>query len=119
MAKKGQNMTVDYQLIPGILWVLANIRNYQNNESCYMNTTVINGFDETSTCDCCGGLKIRFEDDTKPYSAPFYIINNNPADLGITEESRFPCYLNIDWEADVSPGCSTPHIYITRFSKIN
>jgi hypothetical protein len=108
-------MVQHYQYLLGVLWMLVNINYSSKKTQPYMSKAIIIGY-QVRPCPGCSGLMISLGQ--QPYNGPFYIVNNNPADLGISRQSRFPMYLNIDWETDVSMGCNKRHIYITRFSHV-
>jgi hypothetical protein len=75
---------------------------------------VITGFDERK-CMCCGGLMISPKNNPAPYAEPFYLVANNPSEFGITDQSQFPIYIEIDWKVDTS-GCPGK-IRITKFRR--
>lgn len=90
-----------------------------NKEKAFMNNGVITGFD-SRTCPCCGGLMINFIGETQSYKEPFYLITNNPSELGINNSSTFPIYIKVDWTQE-GVGCASGGIgniiKITRFKK--
>jgi hypothetical protein len=61
---------------------------------------------------------INFAGETESYKGQFYLIQNNPASLGIDSNSRFPIYIKVDWE---NPGCMVGGlgnlIIITKFKR--
>jgi hypothetical protein len=73
---------------------------------------VITGFD-MRYCACCGGLVINFEGDTSFNSNNYYLIVNKPEEFGITYDSKFPIYVNVDWEK-VPNGCLGREIKINK-----
>lgn len=73
---------------------------------------VITGYD-ARMCACCGGLMINFENNPSPYSGSFYLINNMPANSGITNSSTFPIYLKVEWEKEPTK-CSGSYINILK-----
>jgi len=60
---------------------------------------------------------INFNSDTALYSPGFYLISNDPKQLGISEQTHFPLFISVDWQPDTSKKPSN-FIVITRF-KIN
>lgn len=74
---------------------------------------IITGFDARK-CACCGGLMINFNGETKPYVGDFKLIDN-AADLGISENDKFPIYAKVEWEPDTANVCN--HIIITKFER--
>jgi len=82
----------------------------------YKSEGVITGYDRR-TCAMCGGLMINFNNDTALYSPGFYLISNDPKQLGITEQTHFPLSISADWQPDTLKKGSNS-IVITSF-KIN
>jgi hypothetical protein len=74
---------------------------------------IITGFDSRK-CICCGGLMINFNGETKPYTGDFKLIDN-AADLGISENDKFPIYARVKWKPDTTNVCN--HIIITKFER--
>jgi hypothetical protein len=86
--------------------------------SCKKETTsgynaILTGFD-LRMCECCGGLMINFNEETKPYTGNFKLIDN-AADLGISENDKFPIYAKVEWKPDTTNACN--HIIITKFER--
>ena len=82
-----------------------------------MNDGVITGFDARA-CPCCGGLMISFKGETQPYQGEFYLIQNNPSELGINNNSTFPIYMKVDWTSDrCAIGGIGNLIKVTRFER--
>ena len=76
---------------------------------------VITGFDSRG-CPCCGGLMITFNGETKPYTGTFFLINNNPADLGISDNQTFPFLVRVD-TINNPVKCSANFVNITKLEK--
>jgi len=83
-------------------------------EEPYMSNAIITGSD-ARMCICCGGLMINFDGETKPYTGDFKLIENS-ADLGITDNDKFPIYIKVDWKVDTTKACD--RIIITRFKRL-
>lgn len=77
-----------------------------------MNDGVITGYDARE-CACCGGLMINFLNETEPYEGEFYLISNNPADLGISDTAKFPLFVRVSWKKD-SISCVNNKVTITK-----
>jgi hypothetical protein len=86
-----------------------------NKESNTKHKAVITGFD-MRLCACCGGLMINFEGDTTFNSNNYYLIINKPEEFGITYDSKFPIYVNVDWEK-VPGGCFDRVIKIIKLER--
>lgn len=84
------------------------------NKNKFMATGAITGFD-LRKCGCCGGLMINFDGNTQAYTGDFWLIKNNPAELGIDTATAFPVYIKIDYERIAS--CGSPTIRVTRFAR--
>jgi hypothetical protein len=82
-------------------------------ETPYMNDAIITGSD-ARFCICCGGLMITFNGETKAYDGDFRLIANG-GKIGITEQDKFPIYVNVDWKVDTTNVCN--HILITRIAR--
>lgn len=97
-----------------ILIVIAiTISSACKKEKSYMNSAVITGFD-LRTCACCGGLLINFNGDTQSYKGNFFLVSNTASQLGITDSTIFPVYVQVDWVKD-TVACMANTITITRF----
>jgi hypothetical protein len=81
-------------------------------ESTTVSDAVITGYD-ARLCACCGGLMINFENNPDPYTGTFYLINEMPANSGITTSSTFPIYLKVEWEKEPTK-CPDHFINIRR-----
>ena len=84
-----------------------------------MDDGIITGFD-SRMCPCCGGLMINFSGETQPYKGNFYLITNDPSELGITNNSAFPIRIKVDWTQDdvvCTSGAIGNLIKITRYKK--
>jgi hypothetical protein len=85
----------------------------------FMNNAVITGFD-SRMCPCCGGLMINFIGETQPYKGEFYLITNDPPELGISNNSVFPIRIKVDWTQN-GVGCTSGAIgnliKLTRFKR--
>jgi hypothetical protein len=101
------------QLIAIILTIFFFLNNSCKKEAPYMSDAIITGPD-ARTCICCGGLMITFNGETRPYTGDFKLIDNG-ADIGITENDKFPIYVKVDWRANTRNVCN--HIIITRIAR--
>jgi len=105
--------------VPVILVVVIAIATLTNlgckKGKTYMNTAVITGFD-LRTCACCGGLLLNFNGDTHSYEGNYFLVSNTPSQLGITDSTTFPVYMQVDWVKDTL-ACLSNTITITRFVK--
>lgn len=72
---------------------------------------ILTGFDQRM-CACCGGLMITFGTDPTPYRDTFYLIDNAPAALGITDSATFPIYVKVRWQK--LSKCAGKYIRINR-----
>lgn len=81
-------------------------------DSAGVSNAVITGYD-ARMCACCGGLMINFENNPSPYTGTFYLINEMPANSGITTSSTFPIYLKVVWEKERTK-CPGNYINIKR-----
>ena len=92
-----------------IVFFLFSCKKEQN----FMNDGVITGYDMRD-CVCCGGLMINFNNETSSYIGEYYLIDNNPGEIGISDSSKFPIYISVDWIKDTLT-CPQQHIKITKF----
>ena len=76
---------------------------------------VITGMDARA-CPCCGGLMITFNGETKPYVGTFFLIDNNPADLGIGATERYPILVKVD-TANNPLKCSNNFVNIIKLER--
>jgi hypothetical protein len=102
-----------------LLLVLSLIMPACKKQASFMNDAVITGFD-SRLCPCCGGLMINFIGETQPYKGEFYLITNDPSELGIANNSVFPIRMKVDWTQN-GVGCASGAIgnliKITRFKR--
>jgi hypothetical protein len=88
-------------------------------EEAFMNKGVITGFD-VRDCPCCGGLMINFKGEQQSYTGEFYLIENDPSELGIDGNATFPINVKVDWTQE-GTGCTSGAIgnliKITKFEK--
>ncbi len=80
-----------------------------------MNDAILTGFD-SRMCPCCGGLMITFNGETKPYTGEFFLIENDPSEFAINNNSSFPINVKVDWQSDTTK-CSGNMIKITKFAR--
>lgn len=78
--------------------VLASCRK-KDPEIFKMTDAVITGYD-LRACACCGGLLINFENKPEKYSGTYYLIDEMPANSGITETTKFPLYVKVQYTLD-------------------
>ena len=76
----------------------------------YMNYAVITGFDYR-LCVCCGGLFFKLNDGRS------FLTGDNPGNLNIKSDDKFPIYVKIDWQID-SSHCFGNYITITRLKRL-
>lgn len=76
---------------------------------------VLTGFDQR-VCPCCGGLMVTFNGETKPYVAPFFLVENDPASLGVDANGSFPIRVKIEYEQLTK--CNQSFIRIKTFKRI-
>jgi len=96
--------------------IVSILGNSCNKELSPDYNAIITGFD-LRKCACCGGLMITFNGETTPNAGDFKLISNNPADLGISANDKFPMHVYVEWKPGTSDYCD--HIIITKFEKIN
>lgn len=103
-----------YSLAVGFLLMTAGFMLSCSKKDEYMNKAIITGYD-LRTCACCGGLMITFSENSNPYAADYKLLQNDPASMGISEASKFPIYIELDWEPVSS--CNGMWIKATRYKK--
>lgn len=99
-------------VIISVIFLLANTKCQKEIAPDY--NAIITGFDSRK-CICCGGLMINFNGEIKPYVGDFKLIDN-AADLGISENDKFPIYAKVEWKPDTTNICN--HIIITKFERL-
>lgn len=72
---------------------------------------ILTGFDQRA-CPCCGGLMMTLNGEPKPYVAPFYLIDNDPASLGIDAAATFPIRVSVEYEK--LDKCAGTHVRIKK-----
>ncbi len=88
--------------------------NPTNTDYNYNSKAVITGYD-MGMCICCGGLILSFKEDATAYSV--IRIRNFPEKTGISDTSKFPINVWIDWKFD-SLGCGNyKFINISKISR--
>jgi hypothetical protein len=92
------NKPIYYKSLPLLLLLIILSVNgcKKQSEPDFMNEAVITGYD-ARMCVCCGGLMINFNNDSKPYSGTFYLIDHLPDNVKIDINSTFPVYMKVDW----------------------
>ena len=62
-------------------------------------------------CAICGGLEITIKNDTSKNPPAFYEINSTLSQLGISENTKFPINVSLNWKHDT--GIFGNYNYIT------
>lgn len=100
-------------LIPCLILFSAGCKKV--NETPYMNQGAILGYDLR---DCpsplCGGLLITIKNDTAKNPPPFYHTNSGLQQLGITENSKFPINVSLNYKPDTGIFKTYHYIIITQ-----
>ena len=93
---------------------LLNISCKKNNDP-HLIDAVITGSD-ARVCACCGGLMLTFNGETHPYTGTFFLIDNNPAELGIGNNESFPLLVKVDTSKS-SVTCFNHFVHITKLER--
>ncbi|MGZ3927801.1 MAG: hypothetical protein ACXVJG_12665 [Mucilaginibacter sp.] len=64
----------------------------------------------------CGGLLITIKNDTAKNPRPYYQINSTLAQLGISESTKFPIYVDLTWKPDTGVYGTFHYIVVTYIS---
>jgi len=89
----------------------------KNNEAPYQSKGIIIGYDYR-TCAMCGGLEITIENDTTKNPPPFYEINASLQQLGISENTKFPINVSLNWKHDTLPLEAYRYIIVSQIKVI-
>ena len=110
------------QIIPFVFFGLVSSSLY--NSSCKKTGSAgsnspekdatLTGFDQRG-CPCCGGLMITFNGETKPYIAPFFLVENDAASLGIEATASFPIAVRVNYS--LMEKCGGSYIKIEKLVK--
>jgi len=73
----------------------------KSQDNPYQSQGTIIGYD-LRTCAMCGGLKITIQGDTTKNPPPFYEINADLQQLGISPSTSFPISVSLNWKHDPS-----------------
>ncbi len=73
--------------------------NPTNTDYNYNSKAVITGYD-MGMCICCGGLILSFKEDAKAYCDAFYLVRYFPEKTNISDTSKFPINVWVDWKFD-------------------
>ncbi|WP_426671455.1 hypothetical protein ACPPVU_09475 [Mucilaginibacter sp. McL0603] len=87
------------------------------NENLYQSEGVITGYDYRM-CAICGGLEINIKNDTSKNPPPFYEINSSLAQLGISENTKFPMNVSLNWKHDTGVLGSYHYITVSKIMVI-
>ena len=88
--------------------------NKTTTNNMYEKDAVLTGFDQRA-CPCCGGLMINFTGDTKPYSHPFFLIENDAATLGVEATANFPIHVKVNYTK--LEKCGDSYVRIDKIEK--
>ena len=89
----------------------------KTNEKPYQSEGVITGYDYRM-CAMCGGLEITIKNDTSKNPPPFYEINSTLAQLGISDNTKFPINVSLDWKRDTGALGSFHYITVSQIMVI-
>lgn len=94
-------------LIAGLLLTLTACK--KSNVAPYSSQGTITGYDH-GECPMCGGLEITIKNDTTKNPLSFYRIDKTLTQLGISESTKFPINVSLNWQRETEPTGTT---YIT------
>ena len=89
----------------------------KTNELPYQSHGVITGYD-TRMCPMCGGLEITIANDTTKTPPPYYKINAGLQQLGISENTKFPINVSLNWKHDTLPLGAYHYILVSQIKVI-
>ena len=78
----------------------------------YQSQGTLTGYDQ-EMCSFCGGIDITIANDTSKNPRSFYRINKTLQQLGISESTKFPIPVSLNWTHDTSFGAGT-YIIVSR-----
>jgi hypothetical protein len=98
--------------LPAIAFLVSSLLIFGCRKDPSLKSAVITGYD-LRVCVCCGGLMLNFNGETEPYKGDFYLVDNKPSELGITETTKFPVYIDVAYNH--LEKCNGAYITITGF----
>jgi hypothetical protein len=91
----------------------------KTNDGPYMSQGVILGYDlRECPSPLCGGLEITIKSDTAKNPPPFYHINSTLQQLGISESTKFPINVNLNYKPDTGIFKTYHYIVVTQINVI-
>jgi hypothetical protein len=81
----------------------------------FRNATLL-GYDLRLCAVCCGGLVVKIDGETNPYSS-YFIIKNKPSEFGIDLNTVFPINVKLAWVPDSSPSQCLDNIEVIAWEK--
>jgi hypothetical protein len=85
----------------------------KNSPSPYESQGTLIGYDN-GMCEMCGGLEIVIKNNTPKNPPPYYKINSDLKQLGISDSTPFPINVSLDWKPDTLPLGAYNYIIITK-----
>ena len=108
-------MKSSLRILTGLI-ILTCFTNYSCKKSKpVLIDAVITGMDARA-CPCCGGLMITFNGETQPYKGAFFLIDNNPSDLGFGATEKYPVLVKVD-TANNPVKCSSDFVNIIKLER--
>ena len=91
----------------------------KSNQSLYQRAGVITGYDaRMCPSPACGGLLITLKNDTAKNPPPFYHINSTLTQLGISENTKFPINVSLNYKPDTGLFAKYNYIIISQIMVI-
>jgi hypothetical protein len=86
----------------------------------YQSRGVITGYDlRLCPFPLCGGMFINIHSDTAKNGLSYYKINSSLQQLGISDSTKFPINVELNWKPDTLPFSKYNYILVTKIKVIN